>query len=86
MLTNLSASNDFTKTIKQIQGNDVKQIPPPIAESIIRLYAYRGSGQGVAHAAPNGNKVTEIEAELVLNLVASYVTYLVDILSPLVGN
>lgn len=80
-LANLPTSTDFNKVIKQLQGNDAKEIPPPIAEGIIRLYAYRGSGQGIAHAALQGNKVTEIEAELVLSLVASYVTYLVDLLS-----
>lgn len=81
VLTNSTESIDFTKAIKGLQGNGTRQIPPPIAEGIIRLYAYRGSGQGVAHAAPQGNKVTEIEAELVLSLVASYVTYLVDLLA-----
>ncbi len=66
VLTNLPASTDFVKAIKQIQGNEPRQIPPPVAEGMIRIYAYRGSGQGVAHAALHGNRVTELEAELVL--------------------
>ena len=72
------ASKNFTRAVKQLEGNGPEQIPPPIAEGMIRLHAYRGSGQGVAHAALGGSRVSEVEAELVLNLVASYVTYLVD--------
>jgi len=79
-LTGKPASNDFTKVINQLKGNDPKQIPAPIAEAMIKLHAYRGSGQGVAHAALQGTKVSEIEAELVLSLVATYITYLVDLL------
>ena len=73
------ASKDFKKAIRKIQGNDYGQIPPPIVESMIKLHSYRGSGQGVAHAAPTGNKVNISEAELVLSLVAAYITYLDDI-------
>jgi len=79
-LTGKPASNDFTKVINQLKGNGPKQIPSPIAEAMIKLHAYRGSGQGVAHAALQGTKVSEIEAELVLSLVATYITYLVDLL------
>ena len=79
-LTGKPASNDFTKAINQLKGNSPKQIPAPIAEAMIKLHAYRGSGQGVAHAALQGTKVSEIEAELVLSLVATYITYLVDLL------
>jgi hypothetical protein len=74
------ASKDFEKVVRQLQGNDIKQIPSPTVEGIIKLHAYRGSGQGVAHAALQGNRVSILEAELVLNLVASYITYLVDLL------
>lgn len=79
VLTGKSASKDFTKILRQKQGNQPGQIPAPIVESMIKLHAYRGSGQGVAHAALEGNRVSEIDAELVLNLVASYITYLVDV-------
>jgi len=80
VMSGLSASDNFTKAIKQLQGNDAKQIPPAIAESMIKLFAYRGSGQGVAHAALTGSKVSEFEAEVVLNLTASFITYIVDLL------
>jgi hypothetical protein len=76
VLTKSNVSGNFAKAVKQIQ-----EIPPTIAGGMIQLYAYRGDGKGVAHAAPQGSKVTEIEAELVLNLVASHITYLVDLLS-----
>jgi hypothetical protein len=79
-LSQKPASKDFAKVVKQLEGNGAKQIPPPIAEGMIRLHGYRGSGQGVAHAATTGNRVTDVDAELVLNLVASYITYLVDLL------
>lgn len=80
VLTTKKASNDFVKVIRQLQGNDPKQIPPPIAEGMIRLYGYRGGGEGIAHAAIGGDKVSVFEAELVLNLTASYITYLADLL------
>jgi|WetSurMetagenome_2_1015567.scaffolds.fasta_scaffold151998_2 hypothetical protein len=75
------ASKDFAKTVQQLKGNEARQIPPPIAEGMIKLHGYRGSGQGIAHAALEGNRVTELDAELTLSLVASYITYLVDLLS-----
>ena len=46
---------------------------------MIKLHGYRGSGRGVAHAALEGNRVSEIDAELVLSLTAAYITYLVDL-------
>jgi hypothetical protein len=77
VLTSRSAAKDFEKSIKQLLGNAPNQIPPPIGESIIKLHAYRGSGQGVSHAATQGNRVSPIDAELVLSLVAAYITYFV---------
>lgn len=75
------AAKDFAKAVQQLKGNEAHQIPPPIAEGMIKLHGYRGSGQGVAHAALEGNRVTELDAELVLSLAASYISYLVDLLS-----
>lgn len=77
--TGKSASKNFTKSIKELEGNAETQIPPQIAESIIKVFAYRGDGQGVAHSAPNGSKTTELEAELILNLTAAYITYVIDL-------
>jgi hypothetical protein len=79
ILTTKNASKEFEKVIKQLEGNNSNQIPYPIGDGLIKLHSYRGSGQGVAHAALLGNKVTILEAELVLNIVASYITYLADL-------
>ena len=80
-LTEKPASRDFKSTVRKLQGNEEKQIPSPVAEGMIKLHAYRGSGKGIAHAAIDGNKVTVLEAELVLNISADYITYLADLLS-----
>jgi hypothetical protein len=79
ILTGKNASKEFEKAIRQLQGNNPNQIPSPIGEGIIKLHSYRGSGQGVAHASLQGNRVALVDAELVLSLVASYITYLVDL-------
>jgi len=71
-------SEDFGKAVKELQGD--QRIPAPIVEVMIKLYAYRGSGQGVAHAAVNGNKVSKSEAELTLSMVAALITYLNDLI------
>ena len=81
LLSGKPASKDFARVVQQLKGNEAQQIPPPIAEGMIKLHGYRGSGQGVAHAALEGNRVTELDAELVLSLVASYISYLVDLLT-----
>lgn len=79
ILTSRNASKDFEKVIRQLQGNGPNQIPSPIGEGMIKLHSYRGSGQGVSHASIQGNRVDLIDAELVLSLVASYITYLFDL-------
>jgi hypothetical protein len=79
ILTAKNASKEFEKTIRQLQGNRPNQIPSPIGEGMIKLHSYRGSGQGVAHASLQGNRVALVDTELVLSLVASYITYLVDL-------
>ena len=79
VVTGEIASKNFSKVVKRQTSNAPGKIPPPIAEGMIKLHAYRGSGQGVAHAASHGNRVTVSEAELVLNLTAAYITYLADL-------
>jgi len=79
VLTSRNASRDFEKTVRQLQGNQSDQIPVPVGESMIKIHGYRGSGQGVSHAAIQGNRVSQTEAELVLSLTASYITYLIDL-------
>jgi hypothetical protein len=72
-------SSNFDQALKKIQGNELGKIPAPIAGAILKTHAYRGSGQGVAHAALEGARVSAFEAELILNLIASYITYVVDV-------
>ncbi len=79
ILFSVEASKEFDKALSKIQGNTSGKVPPPIVEGIKKLHSYRGSSQGVAHASMEGNKVSPSEAELVLSLVAAYITYLDDI-------
>jgi hypothetical protein len=79
-LTGRSSKEDLSKAITRLQGNAPGQIPAPIAQGMIKLYGYRGGAKGVAHAARDGNRASELEAELVLSLAASYITYLYDLL------
>ena len=71
-------SKDLPKNIKRFGGSTDDKIPMPIIESIIKIYGYRGAGAGIAHGNIKGLKVTNIEAELILSLVATYITYLVE--------
>jgi hypothetical protein len=82
IVTGKKASKDFERAIRQLEGNDADKIPSPIGEAMIKLHSYRGNGQGVAHASIQGNRVSAIDAELVMSLVASYISYLVDLYPP----
>lgn len=77
-----NTSKHFDEAIRSKQGNQEGKIPPTIAEGIIKLRAFRGNAKGVAHASISGGAVSETEAELVLSLVASYITYLHDRFPP----
>ena len=72
-LTDKPASKKFSAAINEMKREE--QIPVTIAEGINKLHAYRGAASGVSHAAPEGSRVTEVEAELVLDLVSSYIVY-----------
>lgn len=76
--TGKDASKNFTQAMKELEGKVENKIPNPISQSMIKIFAYRGGGKGVAHSAPEGWLVREYEAELILNLVASFITYIVD--------
>jgi hypothetical protein len=73
-------TNNFEKGIRKLCGNDKKQVPAPIIESIIKVYGYRNNGNGVAHGTTTGLKVTEKETELVLALCGDYITYFYSLL------
>lgn len=71
-------AKDFDRIIQTKQGTAEEEIPSMLADCMIKLRAFRGHARGVAHAAPSGSIVDQAEAELTLNLVASYITYLHD--------
>lgn len=72
------AAKSFEEVLRSKKGTGEHEIPPTIVDGIIKIRAFRGDAQGVAHAALEGSSATIIEAELVLSLVASYITYLND--------
>lgn len=80
VLTGRHAGRDFAVAVRQSAGNGSRQIPSPIGESMVKLHGYRGSGANVSHGTLDGNKVTVLEAELVLSMVATFITYLVDLM------
>ncbi len=79
ILTSYNASKEFDKVVKKLTGSGPSQIPAPIAEGLIKIHSYRGSGQGVSHASTEGYRVNSFDAELILSLSASYITYLIEI-------
>lgn len=83
IMSGKNASKDFKAFLSKYEGNGEDKIPAPIVQSIIKIYGYRNTGEGVAHGSTKGLNVTELEAELVLNLVASFITYLYDFFSKL---
>lgn len=78
VLSGKKISKDFASMVKQFEGNSEKQIPSPIIQSMIKIYGYRNSGEGVSHGIDKGLRVTELEAELILNIAATNITYLYD--------
>lgn len=74
-------AKNFDVAIRKLQGMNTMQAPAPIIESIIKIYGYRNSGSGVAHATDKGQKVSEKEAELIMALTASYITYFYSLLN-----
>ncbi len=70
-----TGEKDFDVAIRKLSGNNVRQIPHTLTPGLSKLHDYRGGAKGVAHAAIEGSKITKLEAELVLNLTASYLVY-----------
>lgn len=60
----------------KIRGNQEGQIPKTLADTITGLYAYRNSGDGVAHGGTDGGKATRAIAEYALALAASQIILL----------
>ncbi len=78
ILSGEKVSKDFTREMLKLGGTEDDKIPSPIITSMIKIFAYRGTAEGVAHGVSEGLRVSSNEAELILSLVASYITYLVS--------
>jgi hypothetical protein len=76
-VTGKNASN-FELAMKQLQGTGPDQVPPTIAQGMVKLHAFRGAARGAGHAALKGNEISPADAELVLSISAAYITYLAD--------
>ena len=68
----------FETLIQNAKGTSADSIPPTLAESMLKLWAFRGAAEGVAHGSVDGGIVGACEAEAALSLVAAYITYLND--------
>ena len=71
-------SKDFNKEIQQFSGIGEDKIPPLLIAVMIKLFAYRGGADGVAHGLTEGYRVSENECELVISTTAALITYLID--------
>jgi len=78
ILSGEKVSKDFTREMQKLGGTEDDKIPSPIITSMIKIFAYRGTAEGVVHGVSEGLRVSSNEAELILSLVASYITYLVS--------
>lgn len=56
-------------------------IPKPVAEMIVKLYAYRGNEPGIAHGGPTTPSVGRLEAELLFTLAGCIGSYLRETLT-----
>lgn len=79
ILSGRNVSKDFNEEMKKLEGKGEGQIPPPLVQSIIKIFAYRGKGVGVAHGNSEGFRVGKAEAELVLSVSAAFITYFYEI-------
>lgn len=74
----LKVSKDFARIAMDLAGTDPEKIPAPIVQLMIKLHAYRGAAEGVAHGTTEGLRASQNEAELILSIVAALITYIVD--------
>jgi hypothetical protein len=74
MVLTLTGGTDLVKELRNLAREG--HIPKPIAEMVIKLYAYRGDEPGIAHAGPETPDVGKDEAELLFNLAGSIGTYM----------
>lgn len=71
--------NDCRRILRQLTGPGEEEVPPTLANVAEQVYAFRGAATAVAHGGAQGGTVTPEVAELVMSLVASYITYLASL-------
>ncbi|MCG8620160.1 MAG: hypothetical protein MI802_28400 [Desulfobacterales bacterium] len=71
------------EAMKRIRGHNTGQLPKTISDTITALYAFRNSGEGVAHGGSTGGKVTMSIAEYVISIAASQIILLHETASEL---
>lgn len=69
----LTGGADLVKALRKLSRDGV--VPPPLAEMVIKLYAYRGAEPGVSHGGPDTPAVGPLEAELLFNLAGAFGAY-----------
>lgn len=69
------------EVINRIKGTQEGQLPKPLADTIIGLYAYRNAGDGVSHGGTDGGKATRHVAEYALAIAASQIILLHEVAS-----
>ncbi|OQB25505.1 MAG: hypothetical protein BWY10_02498 [Chloroflexi bacterium ADurb.Bin180] len=67
---------EFDTLVRTKRGCEAGQIPPALAECLLKFWAFRGSAEGVAHGGAAGGVVGVEEAEFSLSLTGACVTYL----------
>jgi len=72
----VSTLGDF---VKWATDGKRKLIPSTIGRTFEGLYAFRNSGEGVAHGATSGGAVTPELSEYVLGVAASQIIFLTDL-------
>jgi hypothetical protein len=65
--------------IKWLVSAENLAVPRAIGHTLTGVYAFRSGGEGVAHGAASGGKVTLEVAEYILGICASQVIFLVDL-------
>ena len=78
IMSGKKVSKDFSREISKLSGPDTDKLPPPVVQAMIKIFGYRGTGEGVSHGNTDGLQVSRFEAELILSIVGAFVTYLVD--------
>lgn len=75
-MAKVSTLGDFVRWLGSTK--DVS-VPKPICQTLTGIYAFRSSGDGVAHGGANGGEATLEVTEYILAVCAAQIIYLVDL-------